>query len=303
MLVEGERRRARRSSVARRVGEQRGSRRGARPPCSRRSSGPAGRAGSASSTSAPTVAATSSHARSDGRLRVGPQRGVGRRGGEQAGRRAAAIADLDRLAVARARLGELGAAVAQRRDEDVAQAGPSRRPARAAPPSAPSSAPARSLASRAASNAARAASPWTAKTTRSSREPPSRCRRTSSTSIARRLGEREAADAGAERDERERAGAELVRLVRASTRWRARMIVGRGRAAELHRGCVDDPAGRHVAAPRSSTASPSPIGAFASRTPAGSPARRRARSRRPRRRRAAARVLAALAIASTVERA
>ena len=113
----------------------------------------------------------------------------------------------------------------------------------------------------------------------------------------RRLLQREAADAGAERDEREAARAERVGP-RERGRGGAADDVGRGRAAELHRRGVDDPAAR--ASPRPSSRPPRRGRSARPRaTPRRPPGRRRGRSRRPRRRRAAARVLAALAIAST----
>ena len=98
----------------------RGSRRGARPARSLRSSGPNGGPGSASSTSVPTTAATSSHSRSarmSGSARRAAADGDG--GEQRPGLRG--DRDLHRLVLARARLGELGAAVAQRLGEDLAQ--------------------------------------------------------------------------------------------------------------------------------------------------------------------------------------
>ena len=62
----------------------------------------------------------------------------------------------------------------------------------------------------------------------------------------RRLVEREAADAGAEGDEREAARAELVRARSVDGGGAADDVRGR-RPAELHRRGVDDPPARHVA--------------------------------------------------------
>jgi acylphosphatase len=62
-----------------------------------------------------------------------------------------------------------------------------------------------------------------------------------------RFVEREASDAGAERDQREAARAELVGARERGGGGAADHVRGR-RAAQLHRRGVDDPAGRHVAA-------------------------------------------------------
>ena len=77
-----------------------------------------------------------------------------------------------------------------------------------------------------------------------------------------------------------------------------RMMSARRRAAELHRGGVDHPAARHVAG-RGLDRLAEPDRRLRVGLVAGRRGRRRARSRPPRRRRGAARVLAALAIAST----
>ena len=94
----------------RRVGEHEEAA-GSSPARSARSCGPAGAPGSASSTSAPTVAATSSHSRSPAALGVGAQRRGGGRGGEQAAV-VGGDADLDGLVRSRERgLAELVAPV------------------------------------------------------------------------------------------------------------------------------------------------------------------------------------------------
>jgi len=61
-----------------------------------------------------------------------------------------------------------------------------------------------------------------------------------------RFDEREPAHSGAERDERERPGAELVRATEGA-RGRLPDDLGRRGAAELHRRRVDHPSRRHVA--------------------------------------------------------
>ena len=201
--------------------------------------------GAVRSTSAPTTAATSSHARSESALGVGVQGGAHGDGGEQplavGGER-----DGDRVARgcpsasgrARRRRGAASRRAGRAGAPWPAAARPRRRRRRARPRGSP--------ATSAASNAARAASPWTAKTTRSSREPPSRWRRTSSTSTraASSSGKRPTPvpNATSARLRRAEAVGELQR-----GRGGAADDVLRRRAAEAHRGGVDDPARGHRA--------------------------------------------------------
>ena len=120
----------------------------------------------------------------------------------------------------------------------------------AAPPASASARPRRAhraVASIAAWKASRAGAPWTANTIRSSCDPAARWRADLLDLDPRGLVDREAADAGAEGDEREAARAQLVRAAQRRRR-RAADDVGRRRPAELHRRGVDDPAARHLAA-------------------------------------------------------
>ena len=126
------------------------------------------------------------------------------------------------------------------------------------------------------------ASSATAKTMRSSPLPAARWRRTPRPRSGPPV-EREAAHAGAEGDQRQRAGAELVGHPQRA-RGRLADDLGRGRPAELHRRGVDHPARRHLAGGRRDRLAEA-RSAPPRRSRAGSSGRRRARSpRRPRRR-------------------
>ena len=229
-----------------------------------------------------------------GRLGVGAERGRRRGRGQQhavAGR----DRDLDRRAVAGPRLLQLVAAAPQRGEQHGAQP---RGRGRRCDGAAEGDQLVRQLdQARAASNAVRAASPWTANTTRSSARVAVQVAAHLLDLDLRRLVEREAADAGAERDQREAARAERVRALQ-GRRGGAADDVGRRPAAErsIVAAWITHVAGMSPAVV--STASPSPIGAFAadSACTAGPPARAIAPATPPP---WSSRVLAALAIAST----
>ena len=125
-----------------------------------------------------------------------------------------------------------------------------------------------------------AASPCTAKTIRSSA---ALVLARDADHDPRRLLEREAAHAGAEGHQRQRAAAEPLRRRRASSAWPARRSPPRWgrRAPSWRRGSPSGRAGRRRWSPPPRRAR----SAHARPTRAGSRARRRARSRRPRRRR------------------
>ena len=112
----------------------------------------------------------------------------------------------------------------------------------------------------------------------------------------RRLVEREAADAGPERDEREAAGAELVGAPSVDAVARRMMSASVGPPSSIVAAWMTHRDGMSPAVV--STASPRPIGAFSSDSActAGPPAREIAPATPPP---CSSRVLAALAIAST----
>ena len=182
-------------------------------------------------------------------LRVGADRRAGGRGGEQA---VAVLADRDlhRRAVARALERELRAAGAQRPEQQPAQArGRGGRRAGAAGVAQGGGELAHPAASIAAWNVARAGSPRTANTIRSSSEPASRWRRTSSTSI------RAASSSGKPPTPVPNATSARLRAPSSSARASVDAVARRDdlrgrRPAELHRRRVDDPAAGHRAAGR-----------------------------------------------------
>ena len=136
---------------------------------------------------------------------------------------------------------------------------------------------------------------------RRTRSAPGRCRLEVAPDLLdldpRGLVDRETADAGAEGDQRQRAGAELVGLGERA-RGGGADDLGRGRSAELHGRGVDHPLARHLAgAGRHRLAETDRRQRVALVLDARG--RRRGRSRRRRRRRACRSVLAAFAIAST----
>ena len=181
-----------------------------------------------------------------GGLGVGAQVRRRRRRREQA-RGGRGDRHLDRAVIARPGERELLGALLERPLEGLAQAGRvARRRGRAAGGGDGRGEAHSPAAASASANAVRASSPRTAKTTRSSPVSAGQVARDLLGLDPRRLGDREAADAGPEGHERERAGAERVGA-RERARRRGPDHLGRRRAAELHRRGVDDPAGRHVA--------------------------------------------------------
>ena len=180
----------------------------------------AGGPGSARSTSAPTTAATSSHARS---AIASASACSSAPTGTAASSRSPVGGERDRhgaLAGARALAGELGRAVAQGVGEQLAQA---RRGLRRRGHAAGGGELVRErLAQTSARRRTRRARPRRGRRRRRARAASRRSRwRADLLDLdPRGLLEREAADAGAERDEREAARAELVGELRAWRRWR-----------------------------------------------------------------------------------
>ena len=246
-----------------------------------------------------------------GLLRVGAQRGGGRRGGEQA---VAGVPDRDldgrgrqpeRLSASSARPWRSAASSSARRCAVAAAARRPRRPRPARRRGRSSSERARAArrgraviraASIAAWKASRAGSPWTAKTIRSSCDPPARWRRTSSTSI------RAASSIGKPPTPVPNATSARLRAPSSSARRSVDAVERRMISADVGPPSTIVAAWmtqRHgIAPPEVSTASPSPIGAAArdSASIAGPPARAIAAATPPPCSRS---VLAALAIAST----
>ena len=183
--------------------------------------------------------------------------------GRRAARRGAGVAassrppssrdrDLDRRAVAGARRAELARARARSAASSSARSCAVAAGGAPAPPASASAAASALMPASIAAWNGRARGVAADGERRRARAPSraARWRRTSSTSIRAASLEREAADAGAEGDERRGCPRRARRPARASRRSRARMHVGRRRPAQLHRRRMDHPAARHLACGR-----------------------------------------------------